>query len=63
MRRAAELLAEGRAAAPRLGRTAFCAARAVDCETEDKRRSRDAGRITYHAQPGPMPPDLRRRAR
>ena len=52
MRPAAELLAEGRAAAPPLGRSAFCAAHGVRSEAEYKRRRRDEGRLTYHAHLG-----------
>jgi methylmalonyl-CoA mutase cobalamin-binding domain/chain len=52
VRPAAELLAAGRAAAPALGRTAFCAAHDTGSEAEYKRRARDAGRITYHAHLG-----------
>ena len=52
MRPAAELLAEGRAAAPPLGRSAFCTAHGVHSEAEYKRRRRDEGRLTYHAHLG-----------
>ena len=52
MRPAAELLAEGRAAAPALGRSAFCAAHGVRSEAEYKRRRRDEGRIMFHAHLG-----------
>src|SRR5690242_11620319 len=46
------LLAEGRAAAPAVGRTAFCAAHDADSEADYKRRRRDARRLTYHAHLG-----------
>jgi methylmalonyl-CoA mutase cobalamin-binding domain/chain len=49
---ARELLAEGRAAAPPLGRTAFCAAHGVHSEADYKRRRRDEGRLNYHAHLG-----------
>jgi methylmalonyl-CoA mutase cobalamin-binding domain/chain len=52
MEPAQTLLAEGRAAAPALGRTAFCAARGVGSEADYKRRRRAAGRLTYHAHLG-----------
>ena len=52
MRAAAALLAEGRAAAPPLGRTAFCVAHHARSEAEYKRRRRDAGELTYHAHIG-----------
>src|SRR5690348_10901567 len=52
MKPARTLLAEGRAAAPALGRTAFCAAHAVASEAEYKRARRDAGQLTYHAHLG-----------
>jgi hypothetical protein len=52
MKPARELLAEGRAAAPALGRTAFCAARGALSEAEYKRRRRDEERLTYHAHLG-----------
>ncbi len=52
MRPAGELLREGRAAAPPLGRTAFCAAHDVRSEVEYKRRRRAHDRLTYHAHLG-----------
>src|SRR6185312_13906302 len=52
MRPARTLIAEGRAAAPPLGRTRFCAMHDVRSELEYKRRRRDAGRLTYHAHLG-----------
>jgi methylmalonyl-CoA mutase cobalamin-binding domain/chain len=52
MKPAPELLAQGRAAAPALGRTAFCAAHDAGSEAEYKRRKRDAGELTYHAHLG-----------
>ena len=52
MKPARELLAEGRSAAPALGRTAFCAAHGARSEAEYKRRRRDEGRLTYHAHLG-----------
>ena len=52
MRPAGELLQEGRAAAPPLGRTAFCAAHDVHSEVEYKRRRRAHDRLTYHAHLG-----------
>ncbi len=47
-----QLLARGRAAAPPLGRSAFCAAHGVASEAEYKRRRRDAGELTWHAHLG-----------
>jgi methylmalonyl-CoA mutase cobalamin-binding domain/chain len=52
MKPARTLLAEGRAAAPALGCTAFCAAHDVRSEAEYKRGRRDAGELTYHAHLG-----------
>lgn len=52
MKPARTLLAEGRAAAPTVGRTAFCAAHDADSEAAYKRRRRDARRLTYHAHLG-----------
>jgi methylmalonyl-CoA mutase cobalamin-binding domain/chain len=52
MRPARTLLAEGRAAAPPLGRTGFCMAHGVRSEAEYKLRRRDAGRLSYHAHLG-----------
>ena len=52
MRPGRELLAQGRAAAPPLGRSAFCAAHGVASEAEYKRRRRDAGQIMFHAHLG-----------
>jgi hypothetical protein len=51
-RPAAELLAEGAAAAPRPAPTLFTTARGVASEREFKRTLRDSGRISYHFHVG-----------
>lgn len=52
MKPAAELIAEGRAAAPPLGRTAFLEQHGVATESQWKRRCRDSGRLMYHMHTG-----------
>src|SRR4051794_14228569 len=52
VRPARELLAEGRAAAPPLGRSAFCARHGVRSEADYKRARRDKGELTWHAHIG-----------
>ena len=52
MRPAAEFLAEGRAAAPPLGRAAFCAAHGVPRRPSTSAAVATTGRLTYHAHLG-----------